>query len=711
MEPPQPSRSPDSLSSASRLGSDSGLSIEQLQQIDQACDRYELACHAERPPAVESFLEHIDSALRPHLQAELEAIRQAYPTGGGPADVTAPYTASRPLSAGDAAAKPATGTAGLHLRCPHCQNGLELLDDADLDQITCESCGSNFSLVGPERSLAGAPATKRVGRFDLVNRLGSGGFGTVWQAYDPELDRAVAIKIPRRGHLQAKEAELFFREARAAAQLRHPNIVSVHEVGRDGESIFIVSDLITGQPLSDCLDAYRAQPRKIAKLLATVCEALDFAHQHGIVHRDLKPSNLMLSTDNEPYLMDFGLAKRDVGEITMTVDGQVLGTPAYMSPEQAAGQMRWVDRRTDIYSLGVMVFQMLTGELPFRGSAQSQMLQRQQDDPPSPKKLAPKTPLDLATLCLKCLERDPNRRYSTAAEVGAELQRYLNGEPLQARPLSPLGRAARWSRRRPALASALGLTCLLAVTGPTAALIIQQQSEKLAERVEEIEGIIKQDEKKLASQAMTIASLEAERQQLLGVSGERPAADGWRRSAIESYLDQHQITLEEQISTARPPQQAQALLRLAALNREINRPAEARELLKTALPLLKRLDTLETDSIQKNRLHTLADTQLQLADLYLQAGQTDEAQQLLSQATDTAKQLRLSGPSTQALRQAIQSKQTQLSLESSTTIADSNQVGVLKATQEGQRELLQSLPSDIRELDQVLEALLPPPAH
>lgn len=187
-----------------------------------------------------------------------------------------------------------------------------------------------------------------------------GAFGTVWKAHDLELDRTVAIKIPRRGQLDPTEEEQFLREARVAAQLRHPNIVSVHEVGRDDDTVFIVSDLVRGINLSDWLTGSQPTFREVAELCRKIALALHHAHQAGVVHRDVKPSNIMIDDEGEPHLMDFGLAKRNAGEITMTVEGNPLGTPTHMSPEQARGEGHAADRRSDIYSFGVIFFQLLT---------------------------------------------------------------------------------------------------------------------------------------------------------------------------------------------------------------------------------------------------------------------------------------------------------------------------------------------------------------
>ncbi|MCA9217193.1 MAG: serine/threonine protein kinase, partial [Planctomycetales bacterium] len=262
-----------------------------------------------------------------------------------------------------------SGEGELTVRCPHCRETVRVSADATFEDITCEGCGSCFSLAGDTRETQPSPTTKQLGHFDLIQQIGVGSFGTVWKAKDSELDRFVAIKIPRREKLDTTEVEQFLREARAAAQLKHPNIVSVLEVGREDDTVFIVSDLVQGVPLSDWLTAHQPTIRDACELCASIADALQHAHDAGIVHRDLKPQNIMLDSENQPHLLDFGLARRSAGEVTMTIDGRVLGTPAYMPPEQARGDAHRVNHQADVYSLGVILFELLTGELPFRGNA------------------------------------------------------------------------------------------------------------------------------------------------------------------------------------------------------------------------------------------------------------------------------------------------------------------------------------------------------
>lgn len=444
---------------------------------------------------------------------------------------------------------------GLHIRCPHCSNPVELLDEVSIDSILCQTCGSVFSLVNENEATQQAPILKQVGRFEIIGRVGVGGFGTVWKARDPELQRVVAIKIPRKGQLGAKEIEGFLKEARTVAQLHHPNIVPVYEVGRDADTVFIVSELVRGVSLSDWLSGNSPSFRQIAEILTCVASALSHAHQKGVIHRDLKPSNIMIDEAGQPIVMDFGLAKRDGLEVAMTLDGQVLGTPAYMSPEQASGHSHWTDRRMDIYSFGVVLFRMMTGELPFRGNAQTQIHQRLTQDAPDPRSLNRFIPQDLATICLKCLERDPNGRYSQANQVAEELQRFLRGEPILARPISRIERTIRWAKRKPALAATAILLIVLALVGTTAAVVIEglrqrqgdllQEKDRLITRMGQDRETLVQEKEDLQQQLDTWEGkanpwtlwppqpIESPQQILLKslLAAVQPRADQWRQSS------------------------------------------------------------------------------------------------------------------------------------------------------------------------------------
>lgn len=234
----------------------------------------------------------------------------------------------------------------MHCRCPHCHNPIELVGTETLVEMECPTCGSSFKLLGDESTSATLPQQIRtMGRFRLLTQVGIGSFGTVWKARDTELDRVVAVKLPRLANLSEEQTSQFAREARAAAQIKRESIVTVHEVGRVDDQIFIVSDFVEGANLAEWLTVHSLSGREAAGLCATLALAIHAAHEAGVVHRDLKPSNIMLDGNGKPFIADFGLAKREAGEITMTIEGKVVGTPAYMSPEQAKGNAHQADRR------------------------------------------------------------------------------------------------------------------------------------------------------------------------------------------------------------------------------------------------------------------------------------------------------------------------------------------------------------------------------
>jgi WD40 repeat protein len=325
------------------------------------------------------------------------------------------------------------------------------------------------------------PLPAVLGRFQVRAALGSGAFGTVYRAFDPVLDRDVALKVPHPAVLQdARLRERFLREARTAAGLHHPHIVPVFDAGLADGQHYLAAAFIEGRPLAEML----AQPldaRRAAALVRDLAEALAYAHSQGVVHRDVKPDNILVEPGDVAYLMDFGLAFHEAAD-KLTHDGDVLGTPAYIAPEQARGRLDDPLPAADQYSLGVVLYEMLTGRTLFAGPAAAVLASVLTQEPPAPRKLEPHLPRDLETVCLKCLAKRPEDRYADCAALADDLRRWLDGEPVRARRMGLGERLVRWCRREPSLAAA-GLAATLALLA--AALVPLATSARLARAVEE----------------------------------------------------------------------------------------------------------------------------------------------------------------------------------------------------------------------------------
>lgn len=333
-------------------------------------------------------------------------------------------------------------------------------------------------------------AQKRIGEYELLEELGRGGMGVVWKANQRRLNRIVALKLVRGGCLPGESAaKRFRREAEAAAQLNHPHIVVIHEVGEYEEQLYLSMELVEGGSLADWLKRVAFSPRDAATLLAKVAHGVHHAHENQILHRDLKPANILLSPTGEPQVCDFGLARLGDSESSLTMSGELLGTPAYLSPEQASGKMKDLTPASDTYSLGAILYELLCGHPPFSADNIPALLRKvAEDDPMRPIShySGSRVPFDLSTICLKCLEKEPGARYPTALALAEDLERWLRGEPIQARPVARVERLWKWVRRKPVLAALwLGITLLMVVIAVVAS-VMSVRLEKERRRVEQL---------------------------------------------------------------------------------------------------------------------------------------------------------------------------------------------------------------------------------
>jgi WD40 repeat protein/tRNA A-37 threonylcarbamoyl transferase component Bud32 len=372
--------------------------------------------------------------------------------------------------------------------------------------------GTAVDLEGATRGGPGAAARPTVPGYEILGELGRGAMGIIYKARQVRLDRIVALKMIRTGiYAGAVERQRFHEEARAVARLRHPSIVQVHEVGEVENQPFFCLEYMEGGSLVRRLDGTPWAARVAAKLVETLARAMHHAHEQGIVHRDLKPGNILLGKDGEPKISDFGLAKRLDTDAGLTQTGMILGTPSYMAPEQAEGKVRMIGPATDVYALGAILYELVTGRPPFVGPGVHETLEQVRSlSPLPPRRLQPNLPRDLETITLKCLRKEPHKRYATAEALADDLERFRTGKPIEARPIGSLERAGKWMRRNPLVAAALALVVLVTAGAFVAVLLAYERAE--GERVAAVQATT--DKGKALETALAARQAEQEAKKL-----------------------------------------------------------------------------------------------------------------------------------------------------------------------------------------------------
>jgi serine/threonine protein kinase len=384
------------------------------------------------------------------LDLLLDDLRGDTPPGGGDVPVTPPAGPDVPPT------RPApTSLAGQS----------RVIEEASLAGYEPDRTLLSVDITGPEEPGTHVAAVEQrppriLSRYELIDQIGQGGFGSVYRAHDPVLNRIVAIKVLRYQLTSDAGLERFQREATATAQLEHPGIVPIYDVGTAEPGPYIVMRWVEGTTLSQVLQRGRPDLQGAVQLIRRVAEALSYAHSRGIVHRDIKPSNILIDRNGEPRICDFGLARYVESDSSITATGMVLGTPAYMSPEQARGDLTNTGPLSDVYSLGCVLYEALTGSRPFSGSLTETLHKILVEKPPAPRKLNPSVPADLEAICLKCLEKDPARRYQSAQELTDDLARFSEGQPIRARQVGTGRRMALWCRRHPVQAALIVVSAI-----------------------------------------------------------------------------------------------------------------------------------------------------------------------------------------------------------------------------------------------------------
>lgn len=426
----------------------------------RAVEQFEGQWRDGQAPRIEDFLSEVEPDDRPELLRDLLALEVRLRRDRGDAPYPSEYRGRFPDDP-----EAVAGTFGAD---PDATLAANLPTNPD-ETIVLGRSGTGESSPLPARGTV-------IGNYELIQEIARGGMGAVFRARHLHLGREVALKMILSGTFASpEEIRRFLAEAVAAASLEHEQIATIYEVGQHLGYPYFTMQLIQGGSLSERLDRYRADPESAARLVFQIAQAVEYAHQQGFIHRDMKPSNILIDDRGVPHIIDFGLAKRVKGDRDpgLTQHGAAVGTPSYMAPEQADGRGGDLSPATDVYGLGAILYELLTGRPPFRARTVNEtIMQVLEREPEPPRQINPSAPRPLEMIALKCLEKRPERRYPSARAMAADLDRYLQGEPVAAARIGTLAALGRWIRRNPDLAArGLGIGGVLAITQINALMI------------------------------------------------------------------------------------------------------------------------------------------------------------------------------------------------------------------------------------------------
>jgi serine/threonine-protein kinase len=586
-----------------------------LAPVAELCTQFSASCEdaiekGELLPVIEPYLNRVSEALRVTLRCRLEAIQESYRSAGIARAVGG-------ISRSTASDQPNAITAVTSQGTLPPVTTVEGQVDLNTSLAGPASPDANARTVGYSPEGEGKADFVLIPGYEIVGELGRGGMGVVYKALQTGLNRWVALKMVLAGaHASPEQLLRFKTEAQAVGRLQHPNIVQVYDIGEHEGLPYFSLEFVGGGSLDAKVHRQPQPPDESAHLVETLARAMQYAHDHGIVHRDLKPANILLTTDGMPKITDFGLAKHlEGGESSKTRSGTILGTPSYMAPEQARGETQNIGPLADVYALGAMLYELVTGRPPFeKATLTDTIIAVTKDEPLAPTRLRSEIPSDLETICLKCLQKDQSKRYASAAVLAEDLRRFLAHEPIVARPVPAWERLARWCVRNPRVAGLLGMVAALLVLVTTVSLVAAYRISKEQVRTEQQRQIAVE-----RAAAEQIARQEADRNAELARKNAEDA-----RKAQDEASKQAQVALGIVYDVVTTTEDK--------LSTKADMGPLRKELLEIAM---KRLDEISRDAATSGKADRTMGVALQrMGNFYEQMGMTDKKVQVYQRSLD-----------------------------------------------------------------------------